>query len=62
MNPVAISLRVSNIDEAIRFYTAVFGRAPTDVSFDRARWTFESPAMDFSISAAPGRSTPGAIS
>jgi len=49
--------RVSDIDEAIRFYSAIFDREPTHSSPDHAYWSMDDPGIDFAITVRPGGPT-----
>lgn len=52
-----VHLAVSQLDESIQFYTALFGQAPTVQKADYAKWMLEDPRVNFAISergAKPG--------
>ena len=52
-----VHLAVSQLDESIRFYTALFGQAPTVQKNDYAKWLLDDPRVNFAISqrgAKPG--------
>ena len=50
MSRFHIHISVSDLDESIRFYSAVFGAQPTVAKPDYAKWQLESPAVNFAIS------------
>jgi catechol 2,3-dioxygenase-like lactoylglutathione lyase family enzyme len=41
---------VDNLDEAVRFYSALFGAAPSKQKPDYAKWMLEDPRLNFAIS------------
>jgi catechol 2,3-dioxygenase-like lactoylglutathione lyase family enzyme len=45
-----IHIGVQNIDEAIRFYTALFGAAPVKTKTDYAKWLLDDPRVNFAVS------------
>ncbi|WP_333841835.1 ArsI/CadI family heavy metal resistance metalloenzyme [Pelomicrobium sp.] len=52
-----VHVSVSNLQESIRFYSALFGAQPTLVKPDYAKWMLEDPRINFAVSqrgAAPG--------
>ena len=51
MSRIHIGLNVKDLDSSIRFYSALFGRAPGLVKEDYAKWMLEDPCVNFSISA-----------
>lgn len=42
---------VANLAEGVRFYSALFGTAPTVLKDDYAKWQIDDPRMNFAISA-----------
>lgn len=54
MTRVHINIGVQNIDESIKFYTALFGGAPSVVRQDYAKWSLEKPALNFALSSCCG--------
>lgn len=50
MKRIHIHVGVENLDESIRFYTAVFGAAPVKIKPDYAKWMLEDPRVNFAIS------------
>lgn len=52
-----VHLSVEDLAHSIRFYSALFGAAPTVEKSDYAKWMLEDPRVNFAISArghAPG--------
>lgn len=52
-----VHVSVSNLEESIRFYSALFGAQPVTVKPDYAKWMLEDPRINFAISsrgAPPG--------
>lgn len=45
-----VHVAVDNLQDNIRFYSAVFGAAPTVVADDYAKWMLEDPRVNFAIS------------
>jgi catechol 2,3-dioxygenase-like lactoylglutathione lyase family enzyme len=45
-----VHVAVDKLDESIRFYSAVFGHAPTVAHADYAKWMLEDPRINFAIS------------
>lgn len=57
MNRFHVHLNVADLPASIRFYTALFGMAPTVRKDDYAKWMVEDPRVNFAISStgrAPG--------
>lgn len=50
-----IHIGVSNIDESIRFYNALFGTEPVKVKPDYAKWMLDDPRINFAISSRSGK-------
>ncbi|HVO88894.1 MAG TPA: ArsI/CadI family heavy metal resistance metalloenzyme [Casimicrobiaceae bacterium] len=46
-----VHVAVNSIDESVRFYSQVFGAAPSVVKPDFAKWMLEDPRINFAISA-----------
>lgn len=46
-----VHVAVTDLDKSIRFYSAVFGAAPTVAKPDYAKWMIEDPRINFAISA-----------
>jgi catechol 2,3-dioxygenase-like lactoylglutathione lyase family enzyme len=51
-----VHVAVEKLDESIRFYSSLFGVAPTVVQPDYAKWMLEEPRVNFAISQR-GRQT-----
>lgn len=45
-----VHVAVSNLQDSIRFYSSVFGAAPTVVKDDYAKWMLDEPRLNFAIS------------
>jgi catechol 2,3-dioxygenase-like lactoylglutathione lyase family enzyme len=45
-----VHVAVDKLDESIRFYSALFGHAPTVAHVDYAKWMLEDPRINFAIS------------
>jgi catechol 2,3-dioxygenase-like lactoylglutathione lyase family enzyme len=45
-----VHVAVEKIEESIRFYSSLFGAAPTVVQPDYAKWMLEEPRVNFAIS------------
>jgi hypothetical protein len=41
---------VTKIDEAIKIYSALFGKEPVKTKLDYAKWLLEDPRVNFAIS------------
>jgi catechol 2,3-dioxygenase-like lactoylglutathione lyase family enzyme len=52
-----VHVAVSNLQESIRFYSAMFGTEPAVVKPDYAKWMLDDPRVNFAISQR--RSPPG---
>ncbi|MEZ4287755.1 MAG: ArsI/CadI family heavy metal resistance metalloenzyme [Polyangiales bacterium] len=50
MKRMHIHVGVDNLDESIKFYTALFGAEPTKVKTDYAKWMLDDPRLNFAIS------------
>ncbi|MEW5853999.1 MAG: ArsI/CadI family heavy metal resistance metalloenzyme [Myxococcota bacterium] len=46
-----VHVAVENLDDAVRFYSGMFGVAPTVKKPDYAKWMLEDPRVNFAISA-----------
>jgi catechol 2,3-dioxygenase-like lactoylglutathione lyase family enzyme len=51
-----VHVAVSNLQDSIRFYSSVFGAAPTVVKDDYAKWMLDDPRVNFAISNQGSRS------
>ena len=58
MKRMHVGLKVDNLDEAIDFYSRLFGAEPTLRRPDYAKWMLDDPRVNFSLDthgdAAPG--------
>ena len=45
-----VHIAVEKLDDSIRFYSSLFGVAPTVVQPDYAKWMLEDPRVNFAIS------------
>ena len=45
-----VHVAVDQLEESIRFYSMLFGHAPTVVKADYAKWMMEDPRINFAIS------------
>ena len=45
-----VHVAVEKLDDSIRFYSSLFGTAPTVVQPDYAKWMLEEPRVNFAIS------------
>jgi catechol 2,3-dioxygenase-like lactoylglutathione lyase family enzyme len=50
MKRLHVSVAVSDLDKSIRFYSTLFGKGPTILKSDYAKWLLEDPRVNFSIS------------
>lgn len=50
MKRLHLHVSVSDLDEAVRYYSAVFGAEPTRLEGDYAKWRLDDPAVNFAIS------------
>jgi catechol 2,3-dioxygenase-like lactoylglutathione lyase family enzyme len=46
-----VHVAVDDLDASIRFYSTMFGIAPTVIKPDYAKWMLEDPRLNFAISA-----------
>jgi len=51
MKRLHIHISVTNLDESIKFYNALFGMEPTKLKDDYAQWLVEDPAVNMAISS-----------
>ena len=51
MKRMHIHISVSNLEENIRFYSALFASEPTVQQDDYAKWMLDDPCVNFAISA-----------
>lgn len=50
MKRLHIHVGVKNIDDAIRFYTTLFGAQPVKTKPDYAKWLLDDPSVNFAVS------------
>jgi catechol 2,3-dioxygenase-like lactoylglutathione lyase family enzyme len=54
MNRLHVHLNVRDIEQSVRFYSALFGAEPTRREDDYAKWMLDDPRVNFAISARHG--------
>ena len=54
MKRMHLHVGVENLQESIRFYTALFGAAPVKVKDEYAKWMLDDPRINFAISTRVG--------
>ena len=52
MKRIHVHVRVGDLSENIRFYSALFGAEPTVLRGDYAKWRLEDPRLNFAISTS----------
>ena len=55
MKRMHIHIGVENLDQSLRFYSALFGADPVKVKSDYAKWMLEDPNVNFAISTRSGK-------
>jgi catechol 2,3-dioxygenase-like lactoylglutathione lyase family enzyme len=50
MKRLHVNLTVADLDQSVRFYSALFAGEPTVLKPDYAKWMLEDPRVNFSIS------------
>ena len=50
-----VHVGVASIDEAIRFYSPLFGKEPDVIKDDYAKWMLDDPRINFAISTRSGK-------
>ena len=50
MSRLHVHISVDDIDQNIRFYSALFGTHPSVTKDDYAKWDLQEPAVNFAIS------------
>jgi catechol 2,3-dioxygenase-like lactoylglutathione lyase family enzyme len=50
MKRMHVMLRVKNLEESVKFYSALFDSIPTVSKSDYAKWMLEDPRVNFAIS------------
>lgn len=51
MNRFHVHVNVADLDKSVRFYTELFGAAPTVRHADYAKWLIDDPQLNFAISS-----------
>ena len=51
---VHVSIAVTDIEASVRFYTSLFGAAPSVRKDDYAKWLLDEPSVNFSLNAGCG--------
>ncbi len=51
MKRLHIHIKTNELDRSIRFYTAMFGKAPDRLEADYAKWLLDDPAANVSITS-----------
>lgn len=54
MSRLHVHLKVRDLDESARFYSALFGRGPDKLKPDYAKWMLDDPCANVSISVRTG--------
>ena len=55
MKRLHIHIGVENIEQALPFYTALFGAEPVKTKTDYAKWLLDDPRVNFAISTRPSK-------
>ena len=55
MKRMHIHVGVEKIDDAIKFYSALFGAEPSKTKPDYAKWMLDDPRINFAISTRAGK-------
>ncbi|MFQ6018240.1 MAG: ArsI/CadI family heavy metal resistance metalloenzyme [Kiloniellaceae bacterium] len=55
MQRLHVSLGVEDLDASVRFYTTLFGAAPSVLKDEYARWMLDDPRVNFSLNATCGK-------
>lgn len=55
MKRMHINVGVENLDQSIKFYSALFGEQPVKVKSDYAKWMVEDPRINFAITTRSGK-------
>ena len=51
MSRLHVHIAVDDIEQNIRFYSALFGNAPSVTRTDYAKWVLDEPSVNFAISS-----------
>jgi catechol 2,3-dioxygenase-like lactoylglutathione lyase family enzyme len=54
MSRVHLHLSVPDLEQAVRFYSGLFGSRPTVLKPDYAKWSLRDPAVNFAITPSTG--------
>jgi catechol 2,3-dioxygenase-like lactoylglutathione lyase family enzyme len=54
MKRMHVHIGVESLDQSIKFYSALFGSAPTKTKPDYAKWMLDDPRLNFAISTRAG--------
>ena len=54
MQRLHVHIRVEDLEESVRFYTALFGEGPTVRKEDYAKWRLEDPRVNLALSRRCG--------
>lgn len=55
MKRMHVHVGVINLEQSVRFYSALFGVEPAKLKPDYAKWMLEDPHLNFAISTRSGR-------
>jgi len=55
MKRMHVHVGVKNIDEAVTFYSALFGAEPNKKMPDYAKWMLDDPKLNFAVSTRSGK-------
>ena len=55
MKRLHVHVSVEDLDQSIRFYSALFGTEPSVAKPDYAKWMLDDPRVNFAISARSGQ-------
>lgn len=55
MKRLHVHIGVENIEQAIPFYSALFGAAPVKTKADYAKWLLDDPRVNFAVSTRPSK-------
>lgn len=55
MKRLHVHLKVSDLDQSMKFYAAMFGRAPDKLENDYAKWMLDDPYANVSLSTHGGK-------
>jgi catechol 2,3-dioxygenase-like lactoylglutathione lyase family enzyme len=55
MKRLHLHIGVQNLDESVKFYSALFGANPVKTKPDYAKWMLDDPRVNFAISTRSGK-------